>query len=173
MSNYCGKCDFADHLEIFGLDRPMKVFIRNEEVDCSTEKNRALYYPYIIGFSVGDHNGQVLHLTHVSYIRLQELETLEMIRAQLITAYNRCKRKKIPFSLENATEKMWSHYTEGPYLDATVEIYNRVKNYVKNAKVDDLHINSSINDYYRGAWLNELIRLGWDKEFAIDWVMNH
>lgn len=173
MSKYCGKCDFADHLEICGTDKPMKVYIADEEVDCSTEAKRALYYPYIIAALFSNPDGQTIYITHLSYIRLQELETIDHIMDKLLVAYRRCKRKKIEFSFDEATSKLYSLYLREPYDKLTRQIYERIKANPKEVRVDDLRIGSVMNVYHRKEWFEELVRLGWDKDVAEDWVMNY
>lgn len=174
MSRFCGKCDFYDHIEIFGDDedtvKKTRVYLHGEEVDCSTEKNRALYYPYIVGIMASNRDGCVIHLSSMSYIRQEELENLEFVLKDVLAGYRRCKRNKIPFTFKNATAKMYSWYLSDAWIEQTKEIYERVNKLGNKATVDDMNADTNMGRYYRHEWYDELVRLGWDEDFAKKWV---
>ena len=115
------------------------------------------FYPYIISSSY--HNNKerkaVIHLTSESYVDREEREILEFRLKYLLRIYNRCKRNKIEFNVEEAVDKItWNGWNE----DIHRELANRVKLYGKKATVDGIHLK--MHEIYRRELAEEMIRNG-------------
>ena len=72
MSRYSGKCDLADHIEIFGeksvLNSTIYIADNKEPLEFHSIKDLIPYYPYIIGTSAGNKDSCVMRLSKESYI---------------------------------------------------------------------------------------------------------
>lgn len=170
MSRFCGKCDYYDH--IYGMDADRlslsKVYLNEKIVDCSTEKNRALYYPFIISSGCFNKNGDVIYLSSKSYITEHEEEILKILLDRVISVYNYFKKKDIEFTFKNVLDKL-GYLADGIYRSATEKICNRVKE-SRKANIVGIHISDGVETYYRSEWKRELIRVGWTEEEANNWI---
>lgn len=174
MSQFCGKCDFFDHIDSLSDERlkKMKVYIGDTLVKTDTEKDRALYYPFLVSF--GGFNGDVdtLHLTSNSFITAKERGYLNYFLENMNKVYRRCKRKNIPFTYENATEKIAFLCNDGRYEEPLHKIYERICK-SRKVNIDGIHIKDGMTAYYRNEWLKELIRVGWQYDEAKKWIDEH
>lgn len=174
MSKFCGKCDFFDHVDSCNEERlkNMKVYVNNTLVKTDTEKDRALYYPFLI--SIGGFGGgnEVIYLTSRSHISIKEEDCIEFFFRKMATAYRRCKRKNTPFTYENATKKIAFLCNDGRFEEPLHEIYERVSK-SRKVNIDGIHIKDGITAYYRNEWLKELIRVGWQYDEAKKWIDEH
>lgn len=76
-----------------------------------------------------------------------------------------CKRKKIPYDTEKATQVI-SFF--GMPNGIEQEIAERVKKDGDKATIDGIH--DYMHELYRNKLLEEMIRLGWDKRVAKYWI---
>lgn len=164
ISRYSGKCDFKDTLEIHGytleeLQNNVKIYVGNSEEQLHIEKMEDVipYYPYIIG-SAWFNNVErkaVIHLSSKSHVDSDEREFLEIELKNILKIYNRCKRKKIEFDVEDAVKKLtWNGWNEEVYR----ELANRVKRYGKKATIDGIHLR--MHEYYRKLLVEEMLKHG-------------
>lgn len=173
MSQFCGKCDFFDHIDSLSDERlkKMKVYIGDTLVKTDTEKDRALYYPFLVSF--GGFNGDVdtLHLTSNSFITVKERGYLNYFLENMNKVYRRCKRNKTPFTYEKAIETIFL-FDEHRYEEPLHELYERICK-SRKVNIDGIHIKDGMTAYYRNEWLKELIRVGWQYDEAKKWIDEH
>lgn len=163
ISKFSGKCDVYDSLiEIHRyteeeLRNNVKIYIGNsqEPLKISSHKDLIPYYPYLIGMVFYDNveRKSVVRLSSKSFVDREERECLERRLQELIKIYNRCKRKKIEFDVDEAlTRVVWSGWNEEPYR----ELANRVKENGKKATIDGIHLQ--MHERYRQLLVDEMIK---------------
>ena len=182
MSNVSGKYDFKDHLwmsaeteqEAFNKFNGTKLYIIQplpsyftfedadgsntnipetyyEKVEYSSIKDLIPLYPHLIAFSTGS----TVCLSLESFVDREERETLEYMLKNILRIYNRYKRKKVEFDVEEALKVLvWDGWNEEAYR----ELAYRVKESGKKAAIDNIHLR--MHEYYRRELVNELINNG-------------
>lgn len=128
-----------------------------EPLQISSYKDLIPYYPYLIGTTYYDNaeRKSVIRLSSESFVDREERESLEWRLKELIRIYNRCKRKKIEFNVEDAVKQVtWNGWNE----EAHRELANRVKDSGKKATVDGIHLK--MHEYYRKELVDEMIQNG-------------
>ena len=169
MSAYSGKCDVADYLSD-ATDEYLhnaQIYIGDHIVPLRIDNQHDLapYYPYLVymgGWSINHH---VIHISTESYIDQEERDHLTWKLEDTKKYYRKCKRKKIPYNSEEAARRI-SFLREPTELEH--EIAHRVKSFGEKATINGLH--DTMHEYYRNLWLEEMIRLGWDKQQAAYWI---
>lgn len=146
ISRYSGKCDWKDSLEIHKytleeLQNNVKIYVGNNSEPLHIEKMSDMipYYPYIIASACFDNvqRKSVIHLTSESFVDREERDILEWRLKDLLKIYNRCKRKKVEFDVEEAVKEItWNGWNEKAHR----ELANRVKEKGKKATVDGIHL---------------------------------
>lgn len=164
ISRYSGKCDWCDTLEIHEytlkeLQNNVKIYVGNSEEPLYIEKmeDTIPYYPYIIGSAWFDNAERkaVIHLSSESFIDSEERKFLESELKNILKIYNRCKRNKIEFNVEEALKEIvWGDWNKEAYL----ELANRVKEKGKRATIDNIHL--TMHEYYRKELVNEMLKHG-------------
>ena len=165
MSKFSGKCDVYDSL--IGINRyteeelknNVKIYVGNNTEPLHIEKISDLipYYPYLIAVGCYDNveRKSVIHLSSESFVDREERESIEWRLKDLIRIYNRCKRKKIEFDVEDAVKQItWNGWNEEPYR----ELANRVKENGKKAAVDGIHLK--MHEIYRKELVDEMLENG-------------
>lgn len=164
MSNFSGKCDWRDTLEIHNytleeLQNNVKIYVGNNPEPLHIEKMEDMipYYPYLIGAAYfnNEERKSVVYLSSESFVDREERENLEFRLKRLLTIYNRCKRKKTEFNVDDAVKEIvWNGWNEEPYR----ELANRVKLHGKKATVDGIHL--TMHEYYRRQLVDEMLKHG-------------
>lgn len=122
-----------------------------KEVEYSSIKDLIPLYPHIIVFSTGS----IVCLSLESFVDREERETLEYMLKNILRIYNRCKRKKIEFNVDEALrEIVWNGWNEEAYR----ELANRVKENGKKATIDGIHLR--MHEIYRRELASEMIKNG-------------
>lgn len=163
MSRFSGKCDVYDVLigiheyTLEELQNNVKIYVGNNSEPLKIEKMSDLipYYPYIVASAGFDTAGRksTIHLSSESFVDQEEREILNIYLKQVIKIYNRCKRKKIPFEVENVIDEL-----ESWNKDVVLEIARRVQEKGKNADIEGIHLKS--RDYYRRELAKEMVENG-------------
>ena len=129
-----------------------------KKVEYSSIKDLIPLYPHLIVFSGCDNTdsrNSVVCLTRESFVDSEERESLKFRLKEILKIYNRCKRKKIEFDVEEALkEVVWNGWNEEPYR----ELANRVKLYGKKATIDGIHLR--MHERYRQELVNEMLKHG-------------
>lgn len=178
MSQFSGKCDFYDgFVEIYSNGdeeklkeelKKLKLYIRgndnrNHLVKTDTIKDIAKYYPYLEAIAYSSDDRFIVVLSADSFIDYEEKERLSYRIEDVLKYWRKCKRKKMPFTKEEFYKDNW--WTNEALMD---EIIDRVAKYGDKAEFDDIHL--PMHEYYRKRWFEELVRLGYTKREAYDWV---
>lgn len=157
MSIYSGKCDFYDHIEIFGVEKVMNatIYVGDSEVPLKfeSEKDMIPYYPYVIYLSVSDDKHTYMRLTNKSWVEIEEADILNLYLELFLKYLRKCKRKKVEYIVEDAMENVCWYYDE-----AFMELAKRVKEYGKKATIDGLFLKGK--DFYRQKLAEEMIKNG-------------
>lgn len=160
MSRYSGKCDLADTISMQGkkiLNAKIYIGYSNRPLQINDMKDLIPYYPYIIGSAWFDNveGKSVIHLPSESWVDYEEKDNLTFYLKHLIRIYNRCKRKKIEFNVEEAIKEVrcgnWNK-------DIITELAHRVKDSGKKATIDGLHLK--MHEYYRRELVDEMLKNG-------------
>lgn len=168
ISQFSGKCDCYDHFSEYTDEQLQKsqIFIGDQIVPLriNNQHDLAPYYAHIVGF-VGCCDGiTVCRLTEKSYVDYAEEEDLTWELCDLKKYYLKCKRNKVPYTVEEALKKMcFTTLVETDY-----ELAKRVEMYGNKATIEGLHRSTS--DHYRNRLLEEMLRLGWDRRRARYWL---
>lgn len=115
------------------------------------------YYPHIIGYASYNNAERkaIIHLSSESWVDYEERDYLEWRLKDLLRIYNRCKRKKIEFDVEEVLKEIvWNGYNEEPYR----ELANRVKEKGKKATIDGIHLK--MHERYRKDLVEEMLKNG-------------
>ena len=165
MSRYSGRCDIFDTLIMIHeyTDEELKNNVTiyksgsSEPLLINSRKDLIPYYAHIISSSC--HNNvdrkATIYITSESWVDIEERESLEWHLKYLLKIYNRCKRKKIEFDIDEAVKEIvWHHWNEEPYR----ELARRVKERGKKATVDGIHLR--MHEIYRKELAEEMIRNG-------------
>lgn len=171
MSEFCGKCDVCDCLGDRSDEylQHSRFFIRgcddrDHEIQINNQKDLSKYYPYLISFMGADKNSAVIHISSECFIDSEEAEMIGWIKRELVKYYNKCKRNKIPYDMNEALKKAcWSNPA-----DWEKELARRVGESGERAEVKDLH--RPMHEYYRKHWYEELINQGYSENEARVWV---
>lgn len=149
--------------EDFDLEEALKNNVNIPEtyykkVEYSSIKDLIPYYPHLTVFCAVDNTdpkSSVVCLSRESFVDREEQESLEFGLKDLLRIYNRCKRKKIEFDVEEALkEVVWNRWNEEPYR----ELANKVKEKGKKASIEGIHLK--MHEYYRQELVNEMIKNG-------------
>lgn len=173
MSKFSGKCDFYDHIEIFGVDDTLSsdIYIGRNIIPLrfETEKDLIPYYPYLIAMSVWDNETKkgMIVLSEESFVDREEKETLTYTLQRLVRYYNKCKRKHIPYDPEQAVKESLGDWFNPPYYKVLAE---RVGEYGEKANINGVHTNT--HHYYRDLLYKEMINNGYTPFKAWYWVYN-
>lgn len=161
ISRYSGKCDLADHFEGKPLDviKKYKIYVGNSEepIEVKDETSLIPYYPYTIslGYFNNTEGKSVIRLSSESFVDREEREILEFRLKELLRIYNRCKRKKIEFTAEDAVKEVCCFgWDEEVYR----ELANRVKDKGKKASVEGIHLK--VRERYRKELVDEMLKRG-------------
>ncbi len=170
MSKYSGKCDFADHVEVFGLEN----VLNNSDIylgwniiplKMTCEKDLVPYYPYLVIMSTYGGGRRIVRLSSISFVDEEEKEVLDWRLNSLLRYYNRCKRNHVPYVVEEALQSVWGDWYKPEYAE---ELAERVRACGKKADTDGLHIPS--HQYYRKQLYEEMVRQGYEEGQAWFWV---
>lgn len=128
-----------------------------KRIKYSSIKDLIPFYPYIISMAFHNKNPyeSMVCLSSESFVDKEERESLEWRLKNLLTIYNRCKRKKIEFDAEKALKEIvWNGWNEESYR----ELANRVKENGKKATIDGIHLK--MHEYYRKMLADEMVKNG-------------
>ena len=153
MSKYSGRSDFFDSLMIYNyteeqLKNNVKVYVGNSYIPLKIEsyKTLILYYPHLICSSY--HNNKegsaIYHITAESSVDRNEKEILEVYLDRIIEFYDKCKRKKVEFKVEDAIKN--AYFIEWN-KEQVIEIAKRVELHGKKANIDGIHLR--VYEHYR------------------------
>lgn len=158
MSRYSGKCDLADHIEIFGINHILNsdVYIGDSETPLKLTCYEDLipYLPYIIGLSVRGKEKSYMRLSSESWVDREERDTLEFYKKRLVRIYKRCKRKHEIYDVNKAQNEVCFLITP----KAVKELARRVGEKGQKAELDGLHLESC--EYYRRNLVKEMLAHG-------------
>ena len=129
-----------------------------KKIEYSSIKDLIPFYPYTIAFAGCDNTdsrNSVVCLSSESHVDREERENLEFRLKELLRIYNRCKRKKIEFNVEEAVKEItWNGWNEEPYT----ELAKRIKEQGKKASIDGIHL--TMHEHYRKELVDEMIKNG-------------
>lgn len=131
----------------------------------NNQHDLAPYYPYLIGIGGWSDGHCVLRISTESYIDEEERDHLTWKLNDVKRYWRSCKRKKIPYDIEKATQII-SFF--GMPNGIEQEIAERVEKDGDKATIDGIH--DYMHELYRNKLLEEMIRLGWDKRVAKYWI---
>lgn len=163
MSRYSGKCDVYDSFVMIHnytdeeLKNNVKVYLGKSDTPLKLETMKDLipYYPHLISVGCYDNaeRKSVIHITSKSFVDIEEQESLEYYLKRIITIYNRCKRKKIEFNVDDVVGQIcWMGWNKV----AITELANRVKEKGKKATTDGVHL--TMHERYRRELVDEMIK---------------
>lgn len=128
-----------------------------KKIEYSSIKDLVPYYPHIIGFGGYSNDYRVVCLSKEPYFDRQEKESLDFNLKWLLRIYNRCKRKKIEFNVEDAVNEVcWGNFNR----EQITELANRVAKNGKKATIDGIHL--TMQEYYRKELVEEMLKYGLD-----------
>lgn len=156
MSIYSGKCDCYDTLVMIHnysdeeLKNNVSIYIGDskEPLHISSKKDLIPYYPFLISSAYfnGEERIADIHLTSESYVDISEKERFDLYLKWILKIYNRCKRKKVEFNVDEAVEEIcpsrWDYDK-----DSIIELVKRVGADGKKASAQGLHLKMC--EYYR------------------------
>lgn len=173
MSKFSGKCDFYDHIEIFGVDNTLSsdIYIGRNIIPFrfETEKDLIPYYPYLIAMSAWDNETKkgMIILSEESFVDREEKEHLTYSLNHLLRYYNKCKRNHIPYDPDEAVSAVWGD-SYGTAHDKVLA--ERVLQYGKKATIDGVH--TKYHQYLRDGLYQEMIDNGYNPFKTWYWVYN-
>lgn len=125
-------------------------------------KDLAPYYPYIISlqyYDSTDSGNSVIVLSSKSFVDIEEERALKYYLSAILKAYNRRKRKNVPFNKEETLSNIcWYGINREPL----VELIERVEKYGKKATYDGVHLDMA--QHYRRDLQEEIVRINLEEE---------
>ena len=191
MSMFCGKCDLWDSLvmirEINDESDWSKIKIYQHTpdtyfdetglhgdilLDIKCLKDLLPYAAHLIGMSYGDKDGNyIAHISSRSFVDEEEEERFTWILDDIKKIYRRCKRKKIPFELEDVIKELVWQYDSENMKKAVETLFNRVKEHPCTKDISGLHDN--MHQYYRKRLYEDMVEAGYTEDQAHEWVYHH
>ena len=174
MSVYSGKCDFYDEFVAIRCDedeekvkeklKSLKLYVygkdgREHRVKSETIKDIAKYFPYL-NHPIG--GKQIMILSSDSFIDQEERETIEWKASYILKYWRKCKRKKIPFTVQGCKDALWFSDDEN-----FTEMIRRVEKNGDKADFSDIHF--SLWEWNRRRWFEAMVELGWSEQEAYNW----
>jgi len=166
-SKWSGKCDVYDSLVAIQrytdeeLANNVNIYMgfgeNQKKLDIKCNKDLIPYYPHLIATSWHDNAERKasIHITSESFVDREERESLEFCLKELLKIYNRCKRKKIEFDIDEAVKEVtFNGWNEEPYRKLAI----RVKEKGRKATVDGIHLK--MHEYYRQQLVDTMIENG-------------
>lgn len=177
MSRYSGKCDIYDTFEngddTFDTDkiRRTEFFQNGEKLNINTERQLALYFPFIVASMFHVKNDKcVCNISSMSYMRRSEIENIEFYLDQIRKEKRMCKLRGEEPTPERIIERRFSWISNGKTKESIISLIEKSSGKGRK-KYDDVRLD--IYDYTRQRWYNDLIsKYNYPREFAYDWVMN-
>jgi hypothetical protein len=165
VSKYSGRCDAYDSLIMIHeytdeeLRDNVKIYIgyNTEPLPIKSKKELIPYYAHLVGcaFYNNEEKKSIIYLSSESCTDQEEKDSLAFKLKRVLTIYNRCKRKKIEFNIEEVVKELsWDGWDDHIYR----EIANRVKENGNKANTDGIHLK--IHEYYRRELVKEMIANG-------------
>lgn len=177
MSIYSGKCDFydvfvaircnGDEEKIKEKLKSLELYVyggdgRGHRVKSETIKDIAKYFPYLDSIRVSNGEKQVIILSSDSFIDQEEEETKNWKGNYILKYWRKCKRKKIPFTVQGCKDALWFSDDEN-----FTEMIRRVEKDGDKADFSDIHF--SLWEWNRRRWFEVMVELGWSEREAYDW----
>lgn len=163
ISRYSGKCDVYDSFVMIHnytdeeLKNNVKIYLGKNDTPLKFETTKDLipYYPHLISVACYDNaeRKSIIHITSESFVDYEERDTLNYYLKRILTIYNRCKRKKTEFNVDEVVKEIcWMDWNK----EAITELANRVKAKGKKATVDGVHL--TMHERYRRELVDEMIK---------------
>ena len=192
MSIYSGRCDLADSLIMIREVNDettdwskIKIYQHTPEtyfdekgihgdilLDIKCTKDLLPYGPFIVGMAYGDKDGTyICHIGQRSYVDEEEEERFTWILDEVKKIYRRCKRKKIPFKLEDVAKELSWWWNGNNTRNAIETLFNRVKEHPYSANAKGLHDN--LHQYYRERLYEDMVEAGYTEDQAREWAYNN
>lgn len=160
MSRYSGKCDWKDTIDIHeytldDLQNRVKVYVGDSKKPLYIEKmsDMIVYYPYIVSSACFSKENSTVFLSSESYVDREERDLLKSYMEMIIKIYNRCRRKKTEFIVDDVVNQVCWHDWN---TQAITELVKRVKENGKKASIDGVHL--VMHEYYRQELVNEMVK---------------
>ena len=174
ISIYSGKADVADWFDDCDNEylKNSELYLSGQIVPLKIENQHDLapYYPYLVVIGCGKDNHAVVHFSEKSFVDSEEEERLSWRLRDIQKYYRKCKKNKIPYTVENAISQACL-FTVSENDRKIAEIVGQHGNRVT---VHDLiykyRIHSPLHEHYRKELLDEMVRLGWDERQAKLWI---
>lgn len=129
-------------------------------------KDLVPYLPRCETIMCMNHDGQnTIVLDSKPHWMWEEEERIEWIVKNVFRVYNRCKRKKTLFTLEDCIKENAFETNK----DIISEIYDRIVKSGKKATFTDIRLNFT-NKIYRQPLIEEMINVGYTEEQAKTWA---
>lgn len=170
ISQFSGKCDFCDTIDIWGVDEIInkyKIIYQNQVLPFCVREPKDLipYYPYLVSCMGGSKEaGGTIYLSSRSYVDEEEEEQLGWILNDALRYWNKFKRQKKPFDKEEVLKQITIF---SPPRDYEIEIVDRVAKLGKKATIDGIH--KPMHDYYRQKLYDEMVNNGWGEDQSYIW----
>ena len=161
MSRYSGKCDLCDSIETVGIDKFLKeceIYTKTSNLvplKIESEKDLVPFYPYLCWLKTNNK----YYLCNDNYINEEENEIKEWYLKDIIKEYKKAKRNKTEFN-----PKYLGGVNRNKVWDSIVEIVRQKGEKTTLEDLEDIH--STMSEYYRKEWYEELIRVGWREDQA-------
>lgn len=129
-----------------------------DEIHYESISDLVPYFPYLVSIAACDNidsNNSMVVLSSKSFVDIEEEDILSIYLKNLIKIYNRCKRKKIDFKVDDAVREVcWNGWNK----KAITELAERVKLYGKKASINGVHLD--MYERYRKELVDEMLKYG-------------
>lgn len=162
VSKYSGRSDLFDSLMIHKyteeeLKNNVKIYIGSSYIPLEIESYKSLipYYPHLVCTAAYNNKEQksIVHITSESSVDRSEREVLESYLKRILKYYDKCKRNKTEFVIEDAIK---SAYFIEWNKEQVIKIAKRVELHGKKANIDGIHLG--VYEHYRKILADEMLR---------------
>lgn len=137
MSEWTGKCDFADHCDMIykpeEIVKNSEVFMGNARILIRDTHDLIPYYTNLISMMSASNGHQSIHLSQNSYIDDDEADRLSYRIYAIIKVARKIKKLKRPLFFNDLPEDVFAFYDDDdiPVLKAIIDIINSEPSIIK------------------------------------------
>lgn len=177
MSEFSGKCDVYDTLIDIGKAddntdwSKIHIYHEEKELNIKSIKDLVPYFPFLTSLYISTNKECHLYLSKYPFPVKEEKETLAMYLKEAQKYYKKCRRNKKEYIPEEAASIIRLSFERSKKNDYVYEICLRVKEHPSSANTKNLYTAKA--NYYRQKLYEEMLRYGYDEQFAKAWCFDH
>lgn len=140
-----------------------------ELLDIKCLKDLLPYAAYIVNMASWSKDYCIVYIGTESYVQKMEQERIEWAARDAKKVYDRCKRQKKEYNVEDVAREIT--YPDQEVEDYVFEIVKRIKAHPYSFKLNDISV--PICKYYKYNLYDDMIKMGYSQDEAYEWCYNN